>query len=194
MCKILCVTDAASCREDLLVRLDKVCAGRPDAVLLRAKDLTPDAYLTLYGKAAAVGARYGVPVIAHSHAVAEAPGVHLPLPLARTMRPAGRFGVSVHAPEEAREAAALGAAWLVAGHIFATDCKRGLPGRGLGYLRAVCAAADVPVYAIGGITPESIADVLDAGAAGACIMSALMTCEDPARYIALLRRNKHAHG
>ena len=42
MCKILCVTDAASCREDLLVRLDKVCAGRPDAVLLRAKDLAPD--------------------------------------------------------------------------------------------------------------------------------------------------------
>ena len=187
MYKILCVTDAASCREDLLVRLGRVCAGRPDGVLLRAKDLAPDAYQALYAQAAAVGARYGVPVIAHSHALAAAPGVHLPLPLAREGRPAGRFGVSVHAPEEAREAAALGAAWLVAGHIYATDCKRGLPGRGLAYLRAVCAAADVPVYAIGGITPENIADVAAAGAAGACIMSALMTCEDPAGYIARLR-------
>ena len=36
-----------------------------------------------------------------------------------------RIGVSVHSPEEAEEAASLGASYATAGHIFATDCKKG---------------------------------------------------------------------
>lgn len=44
-------------------------------------------------------------------------------------------------------------------------------------LEEICAASSVPVYAIGGITSETIAQVRQAGAAGACIMSAAMKAD-----------------
>ena len=93
------------------------------------------------------------------------------------------LGVSVHAPEEAVRAQALGADYVTAGHVFDTDCKKGLPGRGLDFLRAVCGSVDIPVYAIGGIGPDSLADVARTGAAGACLMSGLMTCPHPAETV-----------
>jgi thiamine-phosphate pyrophosphorylase len=85
-----------------------------------------------------------------------------------------RLGVSVHSAEEAVEAEKLGVTYLIAGNIYETDCKKGLPGKGLEYLEAVCQAVSVPVYAIGGITKEHILDVEQAGAAGGCMMSGLM--------------------
>ena len=67
---------------------------------------------------------------------------------------------------------------MTAGHIFATDCKAGLPPRGTDFLKEVCSAVQIPVYAIGGIRPEEkqIEKVLSCGAAGACIMSGMMEC------------------
>ena len=97
------------------------------------------------------------------------------------------LGVSIHAPEEALRAQALGADYVTAGHVFATDCKKGLPGRGLDFLRAVCSAVDIPVYAIGGIGQDNLAHVARTGAAGACLMSGLMTCPHPAEAVRNLR-------
>ena len=69
------------------------------------------------------------------------------------------LGVSIHHADEAVRAADLGADYLLAGHIFATSCKQGLPGRGLDFLSAVCAATSLQVYAIGGITPTNIGQI-----------------------------------
>ena len=85
----------------------------------------------------------------------------------------------------ARAAEKLGCTYITAGHGFATDCKKGLAPRGLDFLQAVCRAVDLPVWAIGGITPENFPSVRAAGARGGCVMSGLMTCADPA---ALLER------
>jgi len=79
----------------------------------------------------------------------------------------------------------LGADYLLAGHIFATSCKQGLPGRGLDFLSAVCAATSLPVYAI---TPANIGQIKKTGAAGACLMSSLMTCPKPAVLVQKLRQ------
>ena len=114
--------------------------------------------------------------------------IHLPLHI---MRERSAFvnkhfrviGVSCHSPEEAAEAESLGASYITAGHIFDTDCKKGLAGRGLVFLKNVCAAVKIPVYAIGGITPENICSVKEAGADGVCIMSGLMKCSDVKGYI-----------
>ena len=86
------------------------------------------------------------------------------------------LGCSVHSVEDAIEAEKLGASYLTAGHIFATDCKRGLPPRGTGFLKQVCESVNIPVYAIGGIGLDDgkIDRVRECGAAGACIMSAFM--------------------
>ena len=81
-------------------------------------------------------------------------------------------GCSVHSVEEAKEAQKLGATYLTAGHIYTTDCKKGLPPRGLDFLREICNAVTIPVYAIGGIHAgtRQIQEVMDCGASGACIM------------------------
>ena len=84
------------------------------------------------------------------------------------------LGTSCHSLADIREAAGLGCHYAVAGHIFATDCKRGLPGRGTDFLRAACQVTTLPVFAIGGITPDRLPVVLAAGASGACVMSGMM--------------------
>ena len=63
---------------------------------------------------------------------------------------------------------------MFAGHIFETDCKKGLAPRGLGFLKKVLENARIPVYGIGGIHENNYQQVLDAGAAGICMMSEFM--------------------
>ena len=93
------------------------------------------------------------------------------------------LGASCHSVEDALEAQALGCTYITAGHVFETDCKKGLPGRGLEFLRNVCAAVDIPVYGIGGIAADNIALVREAGATGACLMSSLMVSENVERLM-----------
>lgn len=197
MCELICVTNLSLCGEDCLSRLDKIAEAKPKAVILREKELPPAGYGRLAEQAMAVCGRHGVPCILHSHAeIAAKLGaecIHLPMAKLREMsgKMKSRFrliGASVHSAEEAAEAVSLGASYLVAGHIFATDCKKGLPPRGLDFLRQVCSAVDVPVYAIGGISSDNYSLAISAGAAGACVMSGFMTCEDVGRFMEKFRR------
>ena len=65
---------------------------------------------------------------------------------------------------------------MPAGHVYVTDCKIGLPPRGLEFLKEVCTKVIIPVYAIGGIHAGTgqILEVMDCGASGGCIMSEMM--------------------
>ncbi|MBQ8927264.1 MAG: thiamine phosphate synthase [Oscillospiraceae bacterium] len=200
MCKLICVTNRHLCREDFLQRVERIAAARPDAILLREKDLPEAEYTALAEKVAAVCRKYDVDCMLHTHpGAAVSLGIrtlHLPLPVLRTVpdtvhRQIALIGASCHSREEAQEAVSLGACYLIAGHIFETDCKRGLPGRGLDFLREICDSRGVPVYAIGGITPERVPEVLHAGAAGICVMSRLMQCDAPAEEIEKFRRACH---
>ena len=58
--------------------------------------------------------------------------------------------------------------------ICITECKKGLPPRGLDELREICNEINIPVYAIGGINKENYKSVLETGARGIAIMSTLM--------------------
>lgn len=53
---------------------------------------------------------------------------------------------------------------------------------GVELLAQVCQASTLPVYAIGGVGPGNIAQVKQAGATGACVMSGFMTAPDPAAW------------
>lgn len=193
MSKVLCVTSRSLCREDFLIRLEKIARAGCAGILLREKDLSPRQYGELAERVLSLCRAHQVPCILHSHAetAAElgAPALHLPLPLLEAL-PAplrGKFsslGASCHSVEDALRAQALGCTYLTAGHIFATDCKKGLAPRGLEFLREVCQAVEIPVWAIGGIRPENLPQVLAAGAAGGCVMSGLMACPDPAAALA----------
>ena len=96
------------------------------------------------------------------------------------------LGASCHSVEDAMEAQALGCTYITAGHVFETECKKGLPGRGLEFLRNVCTAVNIPVYGIGGITSDNIALVRKTGARGACLMSSLMVSNNVAELIKVM--------
>lgn len=185
---LVCVTnrhlfDDAGGQSAFLARLERIAAAHPAAIVLREKDMEEGAYEVLARDVQRICRRHQVPFIAHTFigvaAQLDPDALHLPLPLLRRLRESGvslpaHLGTSCHSLEDVREAERLGCSYLVAGHIYATTCKPGLPPRGLAFLRAVTAATELPVYAIGGITPMRLAEILAAGAAGGCAMSSLM--------------------
>lgn len=195
MSDILCITNRGLCKEDFLTRIEKIAEARPSpgGIVLREKDMSEEEYSKLAGEVLSICKERGVLCILHSFTETakklNCSALHLPLPALRTLSEEERemfstLGASCHSAEEAVEAEKLGCTYITAGHIFATDCKKGLPGRGLVFLREVCESVSIPVYAIGGIGPDNYADVRRAGAAGACVMSGTMVCEDVCAYLA----------
>ena len=99
---------------------------------------------------------------------------------------AGRLiGVSTHRCEEINAARKAGADFATFGPVWYTPSKAafGEPA-GLGNLRRACAGSPLPVFALGGVTAERIPEVLAAGAAGAGLISAVLSDPDPARAAA----------
>jgi thiamine-phosphate pyrophosphorylase len=114
-----------------------------------------------------------------------ADGVHLPedgtaIPDARA-RVGEHMLISraVHGVDAAVRAEREGADLLQLGTIFETASKPGVPPLGVEGMRAVCAAVQVPVIAIGGISAANAAAVLAAGAAGVAAIGAIFDAEDP---------------
>jgi thiamine-phosphate pyrophosphorylase len=115
-----------------------------------------------------------------------ADGVHLgatslPIPVARSLIGDRLVGRSVHDASEADNAARNGADYLIAGTIFPSATHPGQPGAGVGLLEEVTAMVTLPVLAIGGITIESAAQVIAAGASGVAIIRAVLADPDPER-------------
>jgi thiazole tautomerase (transcriptional regulator TenI) len=88
-------------------------------------------------------------------------------------------GCSVHSLDEAKEAAKSGADFCIYGHIFLTTSKSGMAPRGVDSLQAIVASVNIPVIAIGGIHAGNAAQVLQAGADGIAVMSAVFLARDP---------------
>lgn len=154
-------------------------------IVLREKDLQEKDYEQLAKQVLDICSKYNIECILHTYYGAaeklNCKKIHLPLDILRkNPEIAEKFeviGVSTHSKEDAMEAEKLGAYYITAGHIFETDCKKGLPGRGLKFLKNVCESVDIPVYAIGGISSANINEVIEAGAYGACLMSGFMKAE-----------------
>ncbi|SEK94310.1 thiamine-phosphate pyrophosphorylase [Ruminococcus albus] len=155
-------------------------------------------YSELAEKSAEICKGYGVPFAVNSFwKTAAKLGikiVHLPLHILREMSHEEKaqfdvIGTSTHSKDDAIEAEALGAGYIIAGHIFETDCKKGLAGRGLGFLEEVKKSVKIPVYAIGGISPENAADCIRAGADGICMMSGFMQAEDVSSFMENLKNS-----
>lgn len=193
MSDILCVTNRALCRGNFLRQIEQIASAQPAGIILREKDLPQTEYHALAADVLSICRKYNTPCILHSFAsVATAlrcDALHLPLPLLQRLsaderQKFGVLGASCHSAEDAIAAESLGCTYITAGHIFVTDCKKGLPGRGLDFLREISAAVSIPVYAIGGIDADNIAAVRAAGAAGACVMSGAMQCDNVRQYFA----------
>ena len=159
------------------------------ALTLREKDLDKNEYLNLVKKIYPICQKYGIDLILHQNydlnldEKYNIEGIHLSYEIFKSLnknirekliKKYKRIGVSIHSLEEAKDVENLGATYVVAGHIFETDCKKGLEPRGLNFIKELSSILTIPIFAIGGINEENSNLVLNSGAFGVCMMSSLM--------------------
>lgn len=181
--KTICITNRHLCEDDFLLRIEKIAKSGVKAIILREKDMQENEYEALAGAVMDICKENNTLCILHSFVNAalklNANAMHLPMTALRALSEDERsrfdiLGASCHSVEESVEAESLGCTYITASHVFATDCKKGLEPRGLGFIADVTKAVDIPVYGLGGINEENAESVINAGAAGICIMSGFM--------------------
>jgi thiamine-phosphate pyrophosphorylase len=185
------ITDRAAASRPPADVVEECLAAGLRAVQLREKDLEARDLLALADTLRETTHRHGARLIVNDRAdvalATRADGVQrthasLPVSALRAITPAGFLvGASVHSEAEARDAAAEGADFIVFGPVYDTPSKRRYgPPQGLAALEAVARAVDRPVLAVGGLTPERVADVLGVGAAGVAVIAAIYGAARPA--------------
>lgn len=199
MYKLLAITNRHLCNNEFLEQIQDICTLNAKnkviesvSIVLREKDLSENNYKQLAVNVLKICKKNNTECILHTYyKVAKelnCKKIHLPLHVLKSnpniYKDFDEVGVSIHSVSEAIEAMNLGATYITAGHIFATDCKKDLPPRGLGFLSSVCSSVHIPVYAIGGISPANAEEAINAGAEGVCIMSGLMACKSSKLFIA----------
>jgi thiamine-phosphate pyrophosphorylase len=122
----------------------------------------------------------------------DADGVHLgqedmPLDEARAfMGPDAILGLSTHSPQQ-WDGAAPEADYLCAGPVWETPTKPGRPAAGLEYVRYAATSGERrPWFAIGGINPDNLSQVLDAGAGRIVVVRAVAESIDPGEDVRYL--------
>ena len=159
------------------------------ALTLREKDLYKNEYLKLVEKIYPICQKYRINLILHQNYDLRLDnkynikGLHLSYNTFKSLnknireeliKKYKKIGVSIHSLDEAKEVENLGANYVVAGHIFKTDCKKGLEPRGLKFVENLSSILTIPIFAIGGINQENSHLVINSGAFGVCMMSSLM--------------------
>lgn len=189
------VTDRRAVQGALVAAVVRAIEGGVNLVQVREKDLAAGELLELVSQLQA-HARGRALVVVNDRAdvalAAGADGVHLPgdgLPIAAARRLVGGLlvGRSVHTAEEAGRAADEGADYVLLGTVFPSRSHPGGPTGGLEAVRRARAHCRVPLVAIGGITAENAASVMEAGAEGVAVISAVLSATDPARAAEALR-------
>ena len=175
--------------DKMLEAVEKALQGGVKAVQLREKDLGIRPLLDLAYRMRALTARHGAKLFINDRvdiAVAvDADGVHLgraSMPVQAARKGSGgrlMIGASTHSLQEAQQAEADGADFITLGPVYETPSKMqyGRP-IGIHLLNEAARRCRIPVFAIGGIKIANMQDVLEQGAAGAALISAILTAED----------------
>jgi thiamine-phosphate pyrophosphorylase len=185
-------------RAGLAHALDGALRGGADLVQLRDKTARDDEIVAAARWAAARCAAHGALFILNDRpdlalAVA-ADGVHVgqdDMPVGEARAIVGDdaiVGLSTHSIAQADAGADSGADYIAVGPVHATPTKEGRPAIGLEPVRHAAAHVDsVPWFAIGGIDPETVRDVVAAGARRAVIVRAIAHASDPEAVTRALR-------
>lgn len=201
--EIVAITDSRICKGDLLERIELLAQSGVKAIILREKQLEPSAYTMLAKQALAICASRGVTCILHSFIEVarelKASALHCQSSqIAHLPHLRAHFrtlGVSVHSVEEYR-AAKEWVDYVIIGHIFASSCKVGVEPKGLKLLESIITlesnfakidSRDKPalqgLYAIGGISLETLPALANMPISGVCMRQALMQTPNPEDYI-----------
>ena len=175
---------------DLLWVLQRALDGGVNAIQLREKDLGGRELFFLAEAARKLTQRYHARLLINDRIdlalAVDADGVQLgkaslPIETARALLgPRKLLGASTHSLEEAAEAERNGADFVVFGPVYFTPSKAPYgPPQGLAALKKIVEKISLPIYAIGGIKPENIADTRRAGVQGVALISAVMSAADP---------------
>lgn len=184
---LISVSQKSISNGDFFERVEEIAKAQPDFFILREKDIKIDDYNILAKKCFEICKKYNTKLSVNTNIKSAIEigikNIHLPFSLfcekINELKYFENIGVSVHSKDEAIKAEKLKASYIIAGHIYNTDCKKGLEGRGLKYLEEICNSVSIPVYGIGGINIEKIPEVMKTGAYGVAVMSEFMKCENP---------------
>jgi thiamine-phosphate pyrophosphorylase len=190
----LCTPD----RPDLEQFVADCIVGGVDIVQLREKQLEAGPLLARARMLRDVCADTGVPFILNDRPDlalgAGADGVHVgqddaPVDLARRILGPDRIiGLSTHNEDDLTGALDADVSYISAGPVEATPTKPGRPGTGLGYLRLATERSPVPVFVTGGVTPERVPTLADAGARHFVVVRYLTEAPDPLGAAQRLRK------
>lgn len=186
------ITNRHLVQGDFLKQLEKVTKLHPHALILREKDLTDDAYESLAKKVFDLCKREDITFFLHTKIeIARKIGcqnIHLSIPVLKGLSETEKkaltedfceISISCHSMEDVEISMAGGATQIILGTIFETECKKGVLGKGVEFVREICQKCPLPVYAIGGMNLQRLPLVIDAGAAGCCMMSGFMQTTKP---------------
>ena len=117
----------------------------------------------------------------------------LPVSVAKRIAGPMLIGASVHSLSEGARAAEDGAAWITFGHFFPTSSHPAEGCLDIAELKIMASAANIPVIAIGGIGVDQVSLVIESGAGGIAVISAILDAPDPGRAAAELRSRLDQH-
>lgn len=196
--RLLVITDRGEARRPLDEIAEAICSTDLCGwLLLRDKDMPRHERADLARRLRAITRRTGTALsISADTALARecgADGLHLQtLDAVREARallgPSIVIGLSTHAPVEAAAAAEAGADYVTLSPIFTTSSKPGYgPALGTAALSRA-STSGIPVLALAGVAPASVAGCIAAGAGGVAVMGGVMRAEDPVATVAAFRR------
>ena len=174
--------------ESLYSQVEKSLKGGATFMQLREKNLDDETFYQEAVELKALCARYHVPFVINDNVdIAlrmDADGVHVGQSdmeagdVRSKLGPDKIIGVSAHNAEEARAAQAAGADYLGVGAAFVTGTKTDAKPISRETIRAVTAAVDIPVVAIGGISHDNVLELAGCGLDGVAVVSALFAQPD----------------
>ena len=185
--KTVCITNRLLCKNDFFEQIEYICKQNLYALILREKDLDDKTYEEFAVKCNDICTKNNVLFFINTK-------IHIAQKLKikniqvsfenfvnnkESLNSFDTVAVSVHSLSEALTVQKFVEEtsqniFLIAGHIFETDCKKRLEPRGIEFLKEICANVEIPVFAIGGINQNTIKQLKGINIEGVCLMSELM--------------------
>jgi thiamine-phosphate pyrophosphorylase len=185
--KTVCITNRLLCKNDFFEQIEYICKQNLYALILREKDLDDKTYEEFAVKCNDICTKNNVLFFINTKInIAQKlkiKNVQVSfedfITNKETLNSFDTVAVSVHSLSEALTVQKFVEEtsqniFLIAGHIFETDCKKGLQPRGIEFLKEICANVEIPVFAIGGINQNTIKQLKGINIEGVCLMSELM--------------------
>ena len=185
--KKICVTNRLLCKNNFLEQIEKICKEKVYAVILREKDLDDESYEKLFVDCNEICKKYNIPLFVNNKidVATKLNCENIQLSYDDFLKNPDKLhlfdtvAVSVHSLSEALVLQKYvdetnKKVFIIAGHIFETDCKKGLIPKGIEFLKEICDNVEIPVFAIGGINDKTIKQLQNINIEGVCVMSGFM--------------------